>query len=64
MQTEFDRQSPCEELGMVVYTYYFSTEKAETGKSQDSVASKPSLFRESYTKMRDPLPQKSRVDQS
>lgn len=58
MQTEFDPQSPCKELGMVVYTYYISTEKAETGKPQDSVASKPCLFSESYTKVRDPTSKK------
>ena len=58
MQTAFAHQSPCEELGMVVYIYHVSTEKAETGKSQDSVASKPSLFSESYTKVRDPTSKK------
>lgn len=53
MQTEFAPQNPCKELGMVVCTYYVSTAEAGTGKSQDSVASKPSLFNGSNTKVRD-----------
>lgn len=51
MQTE-------SELGMVVYTYYIGTEEAETGKSPVSVASRPSLFSESYTQVRDPTSKK------